>query len=61
MARVKVPQSEGEIVLSTGGEEPLRYRVTDGHITVRADDLPLVLANVDGATEAKPASSSKEK
>lgn len=60
MARVTVPQNDGEIVISTGDKEPLRYRVTDGHITVKADDLPLVLANVDGATEAKPASSKKE-
>lgn len=61
MARVNVPQSEGEIVINTGDAEPLTYRVTDGHITVKADDLPLVLAHVDGATEAKPASSNKEK
>lgn len=62
MARVKVPQNEGEIVLSTGDEDSaLRYSVTDGHITVKADDLPLVLAHVDGATEAKPASTTKEK
>lgn len=62
MPKVSVPESVGdEIVITTGEENPKTYRVTDGHITVAAEDMPFVLAHVDGATEAKPASSSKEK
>lgn len=62
MPKVSVPESVGdEIVITTGEENPKTYRVNDGHITVSAEDMPFVLAHVDGATEAKPASSSKEK
>jgi hypothetical protein len=60
MAKVRVPQADGEITLSRVGEEPKTYRVTDHEVTVAAADLDNFLVHVDGAREvgAKPVSTS---
>lgn len=62
MPRVRVPKSAGdEITITPGGGEPHTYKVgDDGTVTVAAADLPLFLAVVDGAAEAKPASNKKD-
>lgn len=51
--RVNVPETHGrEITVSYNGDEPLTYRVTDGHVTVDNQHLPHFLAVVDGSTVA---------
>jgi hypothetical protein len=61
MAKVRVPQSDGEITITRGGESKT-YRVTDGTITVAADDLEAVLLHVEGSkpTSGSPAATTKK-
>lgn len=49
---VKVPQSDGEIVIHRGITEPKTYAVSGGTTKVATEDLDHFLAVVDGA-EAK--------
>lgn len=57
MAKIKVDQDSGSIVITIAGERRLDYKVTDGHITVSKDDVDEVLrltggTLVDGDTTA---------
>lgn len=63
MPRVKVAQSEGEIVLSFGDDTPQTYKVADGHVTVKEPDVGRFLANIDGSSldGGSPTATSKEK
>ena len=49
--KVRVPQNDGEIILSRGGETVLTKRVTDGLVSPRDDvERALLLASIPGAT-----------
>lgn len=61
MAKVSVPQRDGEIVIARAGDEPKTYKVTDGTVTVAADDLEHFLAHVDGSKPEGGQSSSTKK
>lgn len=50
-AKVKVPQKDGEIVVRHGNNEPVTYRVSDGEVSVKSEDLAHFIAVVDGAHE----------
>ncbi len=52
MAQVKVPQKDGEILI-TVGSEVTRYTVHDHEVTVKAADLDQFLALVSGSKEAR--------
>ncbi len=54
MPTVNVPQESGEIRISRAGDEPEVYKVTNGHVTLKADEVEAFLAVVDGAEEASP-------
>lgn len=48
--RVKVDQTDGEIVLTRGGVAVLSKTVKDGHVTAdNADELAVMLGSVPGA------------
>ena len=55
MARVRVPQADGEIVIS-GPDGSRTYRVHDHEVTVNADHLDHFLRHVAGSkvSEASP-------
>lgn len=61
MPKVSVPKSAGDrITVNRAGEEK-SYPVSDGEVTVAADDVEHFLTVVDGSKEvAKPAASSKK-
>lgn len=48
MKTVKVPQKDGEIVLSVSGRKET-YTVTDGKVEVRPSDLEWFSRSVEGA------------
>jgi hypothetical protein len=48
--KVKVPQKDGEVVLSFGDDTPQTYKVTDGEVTVKDADVQRFLSNVDGSS-----------
>lgn len=50
MTTVRVPQQDGEIKITVGGNEPLTYPVKNGRVTVEPADLSTFLASVDNAT-----------
>lgn len=54
MARVKVSQADGEIVVYDGAESHV-YKVKDGEIDVADDHLAAVLAAAPDSEMAKPA------
>lgn len=58
MARVSVPQKDGEIVVFDGAESTT-YKVKDGVIVVSDSHLAAVLASVPGS-ELKPGAPAKE-
>lgn len=61
MPKVRVPKSAGTQITITKRGEARTYKVSDdGLVTVAEADLPTFLAVIDGATEAKPASSKKD-
>lgn len=61
MPKVRVPKSAGTEITLTRGGESRTYKVgDDGTTTVAQADLPVFLAVIDGATEAKPASTKKD-
>lgn len=47
--KVKVPQKDGEISVSIGGNEPTRYRVTDGEVSVKEEDVDRFVAAIVGS------------
>ena len=49
---VKVPQSDGEVSISIGGDEPKVYKVTDGAVSVPEENVARFLAAVDGSKVA---------
>jgi hypothetical protein len=49
---VKVPQSDGEIAIAVGGDEPKVYKVTDGAVSVPEENVARFLAAVDGSKVA---------
>ena len=54
--RVSVPQSDGEIRISSVNlAAPVQkvYKVSGGHVDVDAADLPLFLRSVNGSKEVK--------
>lgn len=71
MAKFKVPQKQGEIVLARNGEEPTVYPVTNGMVTITEPEHESVFAQlvegaerIDGSEPASPApgpESGKEK
>ncbi len=50
--KVKVPQTEGEIVIAVAGDEPTTYKVSDGQVSVAEQDVERFLAVVDGSKVA---------
>lgn len=61
MAKVRVPQKDGEITFSRQGDEPRTYRVTDGEVTVAQADLDRFLRAIPGAEVVKGAGSPDSK
>lgn len=56
MGKIKVQQTEGEIVVAYGGPDTARtYKVTDAQVTVAAADVPAFLAAVEGSSPGDPA------
>ena len=49
---IKVPQKDGEVLVSIAGDEPTTYRVTDGQVSVATEDVERFLAAVDGSKVA---------
>lgn len=47
--QVRVPQADGEIVVSVGGREPTTYKVTDHQVTVEEPDVDRLLSQIDGS------------
>ena len=56
---ITVPQSDGQIVITEGGD-PIVYRVHDGEIVVAEDHVAAVLGAVQGS-ELKQETPAKEK
>lgn len=52
MPKVNVPQKEGDITISVGGDDPRTYRVSEGQVTVAEKDVERFLAAVDGSKVA---------
>lgn len=50
--KISVPQKDGEITVSFDGNEPTTYRVTDGQVSVPAENVDRFLAAVDGSKAA---------
>jgi hypothetical protein len=48
--KVRVPQTDGEIVVRSGGLDPTTYKVIDGTVSVKESDLPRFLAVIDGSS-----------
>lgn len=60
MPKVQVKQDDGEIKISTNGDEPKTYKVSDGTVTVALVDLAAFLNNVAGSKVLEtPAEKSK--
>lgn len=49
MAKVKVAQTDGEIIIAVGNDTK-RFSVSDGVVTTNQADAELLVANVDGAS-----------
>jgi hypothetical protein len=49
MVKVKVPQREGDIRIARGGDEPVVYEVSGGHVSVDEADVAHFLTVVAGA------------
>lgn len=49
MAKVRVPQAEGEIRISFGGGDPAAYPVKGGLVDVPDPDVDRFLLHVDGS------------
>lgn len=49
MSKVSVPQKDGEIVIARAGDDPKKYKVTNGSVTVAEGDLDHFLAHVEGS------------
>jgi len=58
MPSVKVEQTDGEIIVRDGGDEPVTYKVSGGSVSVPAEDVDLFVNVVEGASVA--ATQSKE-
>lgn len=60
---VKVPQSDGEVSIAFGGDEPTVYKITDGTASVPEENVARFLAAVDGSSVSgnTTAASTKEK
>lgn len=56
MARIQVPQQEGEIVINRGGDARLVFEVTDGHVEVPDEDSADFVRDVEGAVIVAPQS-----
>lgn len=52
MAKIRVDQKDGEIIVAYQGDEPVRYNVTDGQVTVKNEDVPMFLDSVAGSLPA---------
>lgn len=61
MAKVKVPQTDGEIVVRYDGRDPVKYTVSGGNVNVDDADLPRFLAAVDGAEHTSGGTPAKDK
>lgn len=60
MPKVSVPQKEGEIVIARAGDDPKKYKVTNGTVTVAEGDLDHFLAHVEGSSAAGNQSSANK-
>jgi hypothetical protein len=56
--RINVPQESGEIVVSVAGDDPVTYKVTDGHVSVPEESASRFLAAVDGSKRVDGGSTS---
>jgi len=51
MAKVRVPQADGQISIATDGNEPTTWTVTDHVVTAKNQtEADLIVGAVDGAT-----------
>lgn len=60
MAKVKVPQADGEILVSVAGDPPRLYKVAAGHTEVEDEELEFFLAHVEGSQMAGSPSRKEE-
>ena len=62
MPKFKVDQVDGEIVIAVGGDEPTVYKVTNGEVTVKQEEVDRFVSQVDGAkpVSGSPAADKKE-
>jgi hypothetical protein len=59
--KVNVPQKDGSISISTAGDEPRTYHVSEGQVTVAEKDVERFLAVVDGSKVAGGSTTSATK
>jgi hypothetical protein len=52
VASIRVPQTDGEITIATGGDPGKTYKVKDHVVTVAKADVPLFLSVIDGSRPA---------
>ena len=55
MAKVNVPQQDGEISISFAGDDPIVFEVANGTVEVPDDQVTSFLARVNGAELETPA------
>lgn len=53
--KVTVPRGTGDITITEGGGEPLRFKEADGSVDVPDDQVDFFLTHVSGSSVAPPA------
>lgn len=60
--RVRVNQKDGEVRISHAGDEPVVYKVNDGEVSIKEEDVARFLSAVPGSERVGGSpSASKEK